>query len=214
MRKWIIGALLGFIMQGSATAWAVDGLQLNVSRNAIPLQDGQSLMRTKKLSKRCHHHHHHRHHHVKPCDTQGPMGPVGNPGPQGGGFERFASYWLVNQPSLLANQNVVFNLQQTLQGIQYDPTSGIFTLPAGVYVINYFASPGVESSANFSLIVNGLSIPSPGVEGGSVVVDLSSTSNNMVSVQPNYNWFPITNGDDIQSYFFAYVSIAIYQIGN
>ncbi len=207
MQKWIIGALLSFIMQGSAMAGTVDGLQLDVSTNAIPLQEGQSLMKTeKKFPRRCH-----RHRHLEPCDKQGPRGPVGDPGTQGGGFQKFASYWLTNQPSLVGGQNVLFNLQQTLQGIQYDLTTGIFTLPAGVYVINFFATPNTEFTNSLNLNVNGTVIPSPGLEGASVVVDLSAASN-LVSVQATGDWSPQTG--DIGSFFFAYASIAIYQIGS
>lgn len=205
MQKWIIGALLGFFMQGSAMVGAVD--------SSIPLQDRQSLEKIEKeFATRSHHSHSHH------CNIPGPTGPAGNRGPEGEGFQRFASYWLTNQPSLVGGQNVLFNLQQTLKGIQYDSTTGVFTLPAGVYVINFFATPTngpigttAISRNTLNLNVNGTIIPNPSLEGATIVVELSADSN-VVSVQATGNWSPQT--DNIASYFFAYASIAIYQIGS
>ena len=144
------------------------------------------------------------------CDKPGPTGPIGEQGTQGGGFEQYASYWLTNQPSLVEGQNVLFNLQQTLSGIDYDPSTGIFTVPAGVYAVTFFGTPNLSFENTLNLNVNGTILPTPSLEGGNYVVQFSSESN-QISVQATGDWSPQTG--DIGSYFFAYASIAIYQIG-
>ncbi|MBS0654498.1 MAG: hypothetical protein JSR46_01865, partial [Verrucomicrobia bacterium] len=58
--------------------------------------------------------------------------------------------------------------------------------------------------------VNGTIIPVPSLEGSTVVVQFSDASN-QVSVQATGDWFPQT--DELGTYFFAYASIAIYQVG-
>lgn len=210
MQKWIMSTLLGFIMQGAAMVMAVDASQFNGSVNAAYLQGEQILEKTERETcpRRPHHHHHHC---SDPCNIPGPVGPIGFPGAPGAGFGRFASYWLTNQPSLVGGQNILFNLQQTLSGIVYDPTTGIFTLPPGVYFINFFATPNQSFVADVNLNVNGTIIPNPNLEGASIVVDLTAASNT-VSVQATGTWSPQTG--DIGSFFFAYASIAIYQIGS
>lgn len=209
MRKWIMSALLSLIMQGTAMVGAVDTPLFDSSVRATSLQSEQNLDKAEKgLNFRRPHHHHSSHH---SCDNQGPIGHPGHQGPPGGGFDRFASYWLTNQPSLVGGQNVLFNLQQTLEGIQYDETTGLFTLPPGVYVINFFATPNQSFVANLNLVVNGTVIPNPNLEGATIVIDLTE-ANNTVAVQATGNWSPQTG--DIGSFFFAYASIAIYQIGS
>lgn len=128
-----------------------------------------------------------------------------------GSQEIFASYWLTYQPSLVNGQNVLFNLQQTLQGIEYDSTTGIFTAPPGVYAINFFGTPNLEFRNTLNLNVNGTIIPTPNIEGSMIVIQLSEDRNE-VSVQATGAWSPQTG--DIGSFFFAYASIAIYKIGN
>ncbi len=186
MQKWILSALLGFIMQGTAMVGAVEAPQFNGSVSS----SGQGLEKAKKELSRTHHHHH-----------QGQKDPS---------WGRFASYWLTNQPSLTTGQNVLFNLQQTLEGIQYDNTTGIFTLPAGVYTINFFATPNQSFVSTLNLLVNGTVIPTPNLAGATIVIDLSQASNT-VAVQATGDWSPQTG--DIGSYFFAYASIVIYQVG-
>lgn len=124
---------------------------------------------------------------------------------------RYASYWLTNQPSLTQGENVLFNLQQTITNIGYDSSTGIFTLPPGVYAINFFGTPNTSFENTLNLNVNGTIIPTPGLAGSMIVIQLSQDSNE-VSVQATGNWSPQTGG--IACYFFAYASIAIYQLGN
>jgi hypothetical protein len=126
-------------------------------------------------------------------------------------YGRFASYWLTNQPSLVDGQNVQFNLQQTRQGIEYDPSTGIFTLPAGVYAINFFGTPNLAFENTLNLNVNGTIIPTPSLEGSTIVVQFSDPEN-LVSVQATGNWSPQT--DELGTFFFAYASIDMYQIGS
>lgn len=189
MQKWIVAALLGFIVQSSMVA------TLSADQHK---KSGQNVKKELPKYNRSH------------CDKKGPPGPVGDQGPEGGGFQQFASYWLTNQPSLVAGQNVLFNLQQTLTGIGYDSTTGIFTVPPGVYAINFFATPNSAFQNTLNLNVNGTIIPTPSLEGAMVVMQFSNASN-QISVQATDDWSPQTG--DIGNYFFAYASIAIYQIG-
>jgi len=194
MQKWIIATLLGFIIQESSIMGT-----LLASENGESIQAGiHSNTEASKWYRR-------------DCNKQGPVGPVGPQGPQGGGFQQFASYWLTNQPSLTAGETILFNLQQTLIGIEYDATTGIFTVPAGVYAINFFALPNTSFDNTLNLNVNGTIIPTPGLEGSMIVVQFSEASN-QVSVQATDVWAPNLGG--IGSYFYAYASIAIYQIGS
>jgi len=117
-----------------------------------------------------------------------------------------ASYWLTNQPSLVAGQNILFNLQQTLAGIKYNPTTGVFTVPPGVYAINFFATPSSSFENTLNLNVNGTIIPTPSLEGAMVAVQFTNSAN-QISVQATGDWAPQTG--DIGSFFFAYASIAI-----
>jgi hypothetical protein len=127
-------------------------------------------------------------------------------------INRYASYWLTNQPSLVLGQNVLFNLKQTLNpGVEYDPTTGIFTVPAGVYAINFFATPNTSYDSTLNLNVNGTTIPTPSLAGSMVVVQFSNTGN-QISVQATGDWSPQTDPGNIASYFSAYASIAIYKI--
>ena len=187
MQKWITATLLSFIVQSSMIG------------TLLASQHGENL--NKKVLR----------HDKNLCNKQGPAGPAGDQGPQGGGFQQFASYWLTNQPSLVEGQNVLFNLQQTLTGIEYDSTTGIFTLSPGVYAINFFATPNSSFQNTLNLNVNGTIIPTPSLAGSMIVVQLSNASN-QISVQATGSWSPQTGG--IGSYFFAYASIAIYQIGS
>lgn len=196
MQKWIIASLLGLIMQGSPMVGTLVASQYEGS-----IQAGEKLKTEGGYRSQSFH-----------CNKPGPTGPAGHQGPPGGGgFERYASYWLTNQPSLVSGQNILFNLQQRLKGIDYDSTTGIFTLPPGVYAINFFGTPNNTFDNTLNLNVNGTIIPTPGLEGSMIVIELSETSN-QVTVQATGNWDPQTGG--IGSYFFAYASIAIYQIGS
>lgn len=191
-QKWTIATLCSFIVQSSVVE------ALPATRQIRSIHAVKNLNKTMAGHDEC------------PCDKQGPPGPVGDQGPQGGGFQQFASYWLTNQPDLAVGQNVLFNLQQTLSGIEYDATTGIFTVPAGVYAITFFATPNSSFENTLNLNVNGTILPTPNLEGTSCVVQFSDESN-LISVQATGDWSPQTG--DIGSYFFAYASIAIYQIG-
>lgn len=190
MKKWIFSALLCLIMQGNAMIMASDAQQFNstdtefASKYSYPRRPN-------------------------PNDPD-QRGPRGHRGSDGGGYNTFASYWLTYQPSLVAGQNVIFNLPQTLQGIQYDDTTGYFTLPAGVYVLSFFATPSPSYANTLNLVVNGTLIPTPSIEGSTVVVELTADSN-QVSVQAIGNWSPNTA---IPLYYSAYASFAIFQIGS
>jgi hypothetical protein len=170
MKKWIIGAVLGLIMQGTGTVAAVDAPKV------------ESIIV------------HNRSHHDHRKEVSEPL----------------ASYSLTKPTSLVTGQNVLFNIQDRRQGIQYNDTTGTFTLPAGVYFINFFATPNESFENTLNLVVNGTIIPTPVLEGSSVVVDLTG-KDNTVSVQATGAWAPQT-GYDTQSFFSSYVSIIFYQI--
>lgn len=127
----------------------------------------------------------------------------------GGGKKGYASYWLTDLPSLVVGQNAVFNLPQTHTGIEYDPTNGIFTVPSGVYAIDFFATPNLSFENTLNLNVNGTIIPTPSLAGSMVVMPFSN-GGNQISAQATGNWSPQTG--DIGSFFFAYSSIAIHKI--
>jgi hypothetical protein len=126
-----------------------------------------------------------------------------------GASSEYASYWLTNQPSLTAGQNVLFNLQQNITRIEYDPTTGVFTVPSGVYAIDFFATPSSSYQNTLNVNVNGAILPTPSLSGAMVVMPFSNAGNH-ISVQATGNWSPQT--EDLGSYFFAYSSIAIYRL--
>lgn len=143
------------------------------------------------------------------CCLAGPTGPTGPTGPAGSNYEVFASYYFTNDVGYTTGENIIFNLQGTLSGIEYDQTTGVFTLSPGVYVINAISN----GPADVNLVVNGTMLPNPNQPTASYVVNLTLSSNT-VSYQAASSWSPTYNAGAIDDYFGAGATIAITQIGS
>jgi hypothetical protein len=118
---------------------------------------------------------------------------------------RYASFFLTTGTSgVSAGENVIFNDQVTLSGIKYDNSTGVFTLPAGIYSVTYFfgafSIPPVNMYVNHQLILN-----SP-LGGNSTVLRLTAPTNTLTLQYISAGSFsaPSTNQ--------SWASIAISQI--
>lgn len=212
MQKWITSALLCLTLQASAVFGVVNGAEFHQTDNATlsGVENGEPLGANLAFK----HSHNSSGSKQKCIAPPGPTGPMGQSGPAGSGFGIFASYWLTNQPTLSQGQNVLFNIEQTNSGIPYNTTTGVFTLGPGVYTINYYASPNTSFTPTLNLVINGSIIPNPNLAAASIVISLTA-ANNSLALQATSIWTPfadmVSNGD---TYYAAFASIAINQIGN
>lgn len=211
MQKWITSILSCLTLQAFALFGVVNGEEFHQTDNTTLSGEQNSEGLESNLSFK----HFHRSSKSKKCTAPtGPTGAIGPTGLAGSGFETFASYWLSNQQTLSGGENVLFNYEQTNSGIPYDTTTGVFTLGPGVYAINYFASPNTTYTPALNLVINGSIIPNPNLAGASIVIAFTAASNT-VALQATSSWTPfadmVSNGD---TYYAAFASIAINQIGN
>lgn len=149
----------------------------------------------------CKHKKHHCDQHG-PAGRKGPTGPVGDPNM---GFGNYASLYLTTgSAGVNAGDNVLFNSQVTLSGIEYDNATGLFTLSPGTYAVTYFfapfSTPAVNMYANGQLILN-----SP-LGGNSTVLTFTEPTNtlSLQYIAPGSFSAPGANQ--------SWVSIAIFQI--
>jgi hypothetical protein len=155
MKKLLASLMLCFFLgQGNVNA-----------DNTVSLEDSF-------INRHCRHHHshhsHHSHHESK------------HPIPIPTGFDVYASYFSTSGTTITTGNNILFDTQESLEGITYNTSTGVFTLPKGTYVITYFFNPDIEGSVN--LVVNNDQILNAPLSGGSVILDLDNPSNT-VSLQ-------------------------------
>lgn len=140
-----------------ATALASDNLQLD-AKSAVHLNK-------KKDHKKC-----------CPGPT-GPIGPIGAQGDPGPDFGQYACLYSNEAQTLTIGQNVLFANEISLSGIQYDSTTGVLTLPAGIYSVTYFSTP-----TNLNLVSNGSIVPNSPL-GGCVTVLILTQDSNTIALQ-------------------------------
>lgn len=104
----------------------------------------------------------------------GPTGPIGIQGSPGPDFGQYACLYSNETQILPIGQNVLFANEISLSGIQYDNTTGIFTLPAGIYSVSYFSTP-----TNVNLVSNGSIVPNSPLGGCVTVLILTQNSNTL-----------------------------------
>lgn len=107
----------------------------------------------------------------------GPIGPVGKRGKPGPNFGQYACLYSNEAQTLTIGQNVLFANEISLSGIQYDSTTGVFTLPAGIYSVTYFST-----LINVNLVSNGSVVPNSPL-GGCVTVLILSQDSNTIALQ-------------------------------
>lgn len=106
-----------------------------------------------------------------PTGPAGPIGTQGNPGPN---FGQYACLYSNETQTLATGQNVLFANEISLSGIQYNSTTGVFTLPAGIYSVTYFSTP-----TNVNLVSNGSIVPNSPLGGCVTVLILTQASNTL-----------------------------------
>lgn len=116
-------------------------------------------------------------HHKKCCPgptgAQGLTGSTGNSGPD---FGQFACLYNNVGQVLTTGQNVLFQNTISLEGIDYDNTTGILTLQPGTYSVTYFSNP----TGNLNLVVNGAVVPNAPLSGAATILTLSNGTNTLV----------------------------------
>lgn len=144
------------------------------------------------------------------CDHYGPVGPTGPTGPAGDprdGFGNYASFFMTTgsgNVDVIAGENVIFNDQVTLSGIEYDSSSGVFTLSPGTYAVTYFFAPFSIPSVNM-YVNNQLILNSP-LGGSSTVLTLTEATNTLTLQYISTGSFAAPSAGQ------SWASIAIFQI--
>ncbi|HEX4083989.1 MAG TPA: hypothetical protein VHY22_03685 [Chthoniobacteraceae bacterium] len=123
------------------------------------------------------------------------------------GEVRYASFFLTTGSDAVdAGDNVVFNDQVTLSGIKYNNTTGVFTLPAGVYTVTYFFAPYEMPAVNM-YVNNQLILNSP-LGGNSTVLRLTSVKNTLTLKYISPGSFSAPSANQ------SWASVAISQINS
>lgn len=128
----------------------------------------------------------------------GDTGIQGSPGPN---FGQYACLYSSEAQTLATGQNVLFPNEISLSGIQYNSTTGVFTLPAGIYNVTYFSTP-----TNVNLVSNGTIVPNSPL-GGCVTVLILTQDSNTIALQAQGS---ITLGAEVSPLCNA--MITIYQM--
>lgn len=146
-------------------------------------------------------------HCCKHYGPRGPQGPIGPQGYSGKPFGNYASFFLTTSSGdvdVNPGENVIFNDQVTLSGIQYDSATGVFTLSPGTYAVTYFFAPFSIPSVN--MYVNGQLILNSPLGGSSTVLTLTEPTNTLVLQYISLNSFSVPGANE------SWASIAILQI--
>lgn len=114
----------------------------------------------------------------------GPVGPIGQTGPQGlpgPNFGQYACLYSSVAQTLADGQNVLFGNQVSLAGITYNSTTGVFTLQPGTYSVTYFSTPigSISSASELNIVANGSIIPNSPLGGSATIVTLSNAVNTL-----------------------------------
>jgi len=143
-------------------------------------------------------------HHSNHCGPVGPQGPIGPQGDPRVSFGNYASFFLTTGADVTIGDNVIFNSQVALLGIEYDNTTGVFTLSPGTYSVTYlfepFETPPINMYVNDQLILN-----SP-LGGNSTVLTLTEPTNTLTLQYIATGTFTAPDANQSR------VSIAIFQI--
>lgn len=161
MQKLLRNVLLGMVLQASAFALAAE-VDISVQQGAEITELGEcetteaGIILTKRRNRSSSHE----------DECRFPRG--------------YASFFLTSGSSgtgLAAGENLIFNNQVTLSGIDYDTSTGVFTLGPGTYSVIYlfFAleMPPINMYVNGQLVLN-----SP-LGGGSTVLTLTDPINTL-----------------------------------
>lgn len=115
------------------------------------------------------------------CHRRGPAGARGGTGGAGEpntGFGNFASFYLTTgSPAINPGDNVLFNSQVTLSGIDYNNATGVFTLAPGTYAVTYFFAPFNIPPVN--MYVDGQLVLNSPLGGSSTVLTLKKPTNTL-----------------------------------
>lgn len=143
-----------------ATAWQATALASDHLEKRSPNfeLEGESLFHSKMHKKHC----------------SGPTGPIGLQGDPGPNFDQYACLYSNEAQTLTIGHNVLFANEISLSGIQYDNTTGVFTLPPGTYSVTYFSTP-----TNVNLVSNGSIVPNSPLGGCITILVLTQNSNTL-----------------------------------
>ncbi len=120
---------------------------------------------------------------------------------------RYASFFLTTDSGdvdVTPGENLIFNNQVALSGIEYDGSTGVFTLKPGTYSIIYLFAPFSIPSVN--MYVNGQLILNSPLGGSSTVLTLTEPINTLTLQYISLNSFSAPGVNQ------SWASIAIFQI--
>lgn len=144
-------------------------------------------------------------------DRYGPVGPNGLTGPQGAPgqpFGNYASFFFDSSSGdvdVMPGQNVLFNRQAALLGIQYNSSTGVFTLGPGTYSVTYFYN-AMGSFIPLNMFVNGQLVLNSPLGGSSTVLTLTEPINTLALQYIYAQSFSVPGANQ------SWASIAIFQI--
>ncbi len=198
--------LMRILMLGIALQAGFFALEADILQEKDVVMANQDKGRTiKRVGSRGHcKDRHRRHDRHGPVGSNGPTGPQGLPGQP---FGNYASFFLTTgsgSVDVTPGENVLFNNQVALLGIQYDSTTGVFTLRPGTYAVTYFFDPRNIPSVN--MYVNGQLILNSPLGGSSTVLTLTEPTNTLVLQYIFEQSFSAPEANQ------SWASIAIFQI--